>query len=40
MLQMVRGYDLRWQIGQHTDIFAESLVRAGTTGGTRVTPAS
>jgi hypothetical protein len=40
MWNMVRGYDLRWQIGQHMNILDESLVRTGTTGGTRVTPAS
>lgn len=40
MWNMVRAYDLRWQIGQHMPILDETLLRAGTTGGTQVTPAS
>lgn len=40
MWNMVRGYDLRWTIGENANLMDEMLVHTGTTGGTRVTPAS
>lgn len=37
---LCRAYDLRWTIGANTNLLDEMLVHTGTTGGTRVTPAS